>query len=110
DLVRVVRESWSKLQALRHGPEWPGAAGQHRRSSDPIASHLGQLFETQALGHGFELPGRAGGRRGPSGKGLSRPGRLVNTAGPLMRSQGSRESWSTLPAFGNRPESRGTAG
>ena len=88
-------------------PESPGCGGRHRRPSDPIASRPGELVNTTCLRtwavvtldswstpwdltHGPECEStRSDGRQcGPSDKGASRPGQLINNAGPQTLARG----------------------
>ena len=77
--------------------------GPSRVCPSPLARHPGPREWS-------ESPGTAGGHRGPSGTGLRRPGRLVDTAGPLTRPRGSQDSWSNTLALQNGFTSPGKAG
>ena len=77
----VTRDSWSTPQALGHGPESRGTAGQARRPSDPSPSHLALLVTPWAFGPGPQSPRRAGRPHGPSDTGSSSAGQLFEPAG-----------------------------
>ena len=82
--------------ALGHGHKSTRSAGRHRRSSDPSASVPGQLVDTAG-----QLVDTAG---------LSRPGKLVDTAEPRERARFPWDSWATQRDIGHWPESPGTPG
>ena len=91
--TRAALGSWSTPRALESQHKSPRRAGRPPRTSGKVRS-----------------PGRAGGHRGPSGRGLSCPGRLVDTTGPPTRSRVPRDSLSIPWALRHGPESLGTAG
>ena len=105
---RVTQESWSTPQAIRHGPDSSGRAGQHRVPSDMGLFLPGQLVDTagtrtwargtrdcwsptQAFGRGPESPGTGGRPCGTSDPGTIHPGQMVNTAVPRNRVQVTRQ-------------------
>ena len=91
--ARGARDRWSTPWALGYGPESPRAAGRHRGTSGMGARLPGQLVD-----------------HGPSDPNPSRPGELVDTAGPKAQACVAQDSWSTPSAFRPEPHSPGTAG
>ena len=137
---RVMRDCWSTLRAIGHGPESPGTPCRHHGTSKHGPSHPGHVVDPavqrvcarvprdswstpQVIGPGPKSPGTAGQNRGPlhpsaghpgglvnnpsprTQAGPSRPGQLVDTAGPWARAGVTPESWSTLQAIGPERDS-----
>ena len=125
-LARDKRERFSTPRVIRTGRKSSGTAGRPRRAHDPSESRPECCSSTQDLGPGTETPGVASQHCGPRYTGPSRPGVLVDPAGPRPQPESpgrtgpphgptdpsaSRSGELVVPAgTGTRPRSPGTSG
>ena len=122
----VGQESWSTPLALNASASGPGQLVDHKGPliharvtwdswSTPLALYTsasgpGELLHNKGPRILAESAGRAGRHRGHSDPDPSRLEELVDPAGPWTQVRVTGDSWSTLQALADGPESHGASG